>query len=192
MAAKSAGFTCTRIAGFCAPPTLTSPTPGICDICLNENAVRVITDGRKRQRFRGQCQHEHWRICRIGEPIDRRSWHWRQEARRRIDRRLHGLRRKINTDAAVELQCNLGAFVATARSHLRHARYLAELPFEGRCHCAGNGLRVGTWKLRGDQDRRRGDIRQSRYGQQLVTDQAQQQDCRHEQARGDRPSDECG
>src|SRR5262249_55557834 len=75
-------------------------------------------------------------------------------------------------------------------SHLCQAGDLAELPFERSRDGAGNGLRISAWKLRGDQDRRRVDIRQGRHRQQLVADQAEQQDRRHQHASGDRPADE--
>ena len=75
---------------------------------LRQDAVGIIADCRQRQCLRSQRQHQHRRICRIGQPIDRRARHRRQEAGRRIDRRLHGLRRRIDRDAAIELQCDLG------------------------------------------------------------------------------------
>ncbi len=33
--AKRAGSTCTRMAGFCWPPTVTCDTPEICEICCD-------------------------------------------------------------------------------------------------------------------------------------------------------------
>jgi Methyltransferase domain len=55
---------------------------------------------------------------------------------------------------------------------------------------AGNGLGIRTRQLRGDEDRRRVDVGQGRHRQQLVADQPEQQDCRHQHRGSDRPADE--
>jgi hypothetical protein len=158
---------------------------------LRQNAVCVIADLGEWKRIRGQGEHQHRRVGRVGLPVDRWTWQrWRQLAGRRIDRRLHVLSRRIDGAAAAELQRDLGKLGGAARRHLRQVGNLAELPFERRRDGAGDRLRIGAGQLRGDLDRRRVDIRQSRHRQQLVTEQSEQQDRHHQHRGGDRLSDE--
>ena len=140
---------------------------------LRQDAVGVVADLGERKRIRGQRDEQDRRVGRIGLAVDRRiEQSGGQLAGRRIDRRLHVLRGRVDGAVAAELQRDLRVAERAARRHLRQAGDLAELPLERRRNGRRHRLRIGAWQLRRHLDGRRIDVRQSRDRQQLVADDA--------------------
>src|ERR1700722_2863281 len=160
---------------------------------LRENAIGVVADLGDRKRIRGERDQEDRRVGRIGLPVDRRIEEVRRQLScRRIDRRLDGLSVRVNGLTATELERDLHIAQGAARRHLRQARDLAELPLELRCDRRGHRLRVGAWQLRRHLDCRGIDFRQSGHRQELIADEAQQDDRHHQERGGYRPVYEKG
>ena len=92
----------------------------------------------------------------------------------------------------IELQRDLAQAVGARRSHRRQRRDLTELAFERRRHQRRERVGIGAGKLRRHLDGREVDLRQRRDRQQVVAEQAAEQDGEAKQGCRDRPPDEGG
>ncbi len=160
---------------------------------LRQDALGVVVDGRDRQGLRGDAEHQDRRIGRVRFAVGGRRRHVLGKlARRRVDRRLHQLRRRIDVVVQRELQHDLGVAQRTRRGHLREVRNLAELFLERRGHRGGHGLRIRPRQFGRDGYGGIRDGRQRSDRQQPIGGAAQQHDRDHQQRCCDRPADEWG
>ena len=158
-----------------------------------QQRVRRIRHPVQGNGVRGQRQRHDRRIGRVHLGINR----WvgqcqRQRAGRRVDRRLHILRRAVDVARQRKLQGDLARPLRGGGGHHRQPLDLAELPLQAGSDQIGHHIRAGAGHLGGNLDGREIDLRQGGNRQGAIAHRPGQQHRNRQQRGGDRPGDEGG
>ena len=157
---------------------------------LSEQVLRVLGNGRRRQRRRRQYDIHNRRVGRVHLALGRWRRHRRgQRARRGGDRRLHVLRGGVDVAVERELQRDGRQAVRGDRGHRVDAGNRRELLLQRRSDRRGHRVRVRAGELRLHLDSREIDIRQRVDRQQPISDDAEDQDTDHDQYGHHGPAD---
>ena len=128
---------------------------------LRDARLGVLVERPRRQRRRRDDQIEDRLIGRVDLREHRRRRHaLRQQARRLRDRALHVDRRAVEAAVERELERDLRRAERVDRRHLLEAGDRRELILERRRDRRAHRLRTGARQLRGDEQRRKVDVRQ--------------------------------
>ena len=150
--------------------------------------VRQVFHRGDRQAAGRHRQRDHRRIGGIDLGVDgRRGQRLGQEVGARIDRRLHFLFSDIEIERQVELKCDDRRAGGRDRRHFLQPRHLAELLFQRRSDRSGHDFRAGAGQEGLHLDGGVIHFRQRRQRQELVAEQAHQQDGDHQKAGRHRP-----
>ena len=156
-----------------------------------ELLVGEALDIGERHTLGGQGQGDHRRVGGVDLGVyGRRRKVGRQQARRRVDRRLHLLFGHVEGQRQVELEGDDRGAAGTGGAHPVELAHLAELHLERRGDRGGHHVRAGSRIGRGHLDGRVVHLRQSRQRQELEGDEARQQQGEHQQRGRHRPFDE--
>ena len=158
-----------RTAGRMVPCTVTRPTPSISANFGCKHGVRGVRHHIHRPRVRGERHGQYGGIRRIDLGIGRRiRQSCRQGSGRRVDRRLHVLRRRIHRPSRLELQRDLTGALSTLRGHRHQTRDFAELPLSEAVINVSTNLRTCAGQLGHHLDGRKIHLRQRRYRQPVI------------------------
>ena len=188
---SATGLSAIRTAGWSAPLTVTSPTPGTCEMRCAITGIRDVIDRAWRYRLRRQRQHEYRRRRGIGFAEARQA---RQVARqigeRGVDRGLHVARGPIDVAADGELQLDAGRTQRACGGDLVESRDLAKLAFQRRGNGRRHHRRVGARTRREHADHRKVDIGHRGNRQKLRRRPRRPEKPDRQQRGADRPADE--
>ncbi len=158
---------------------------------LRELGVDGVADRGQRQRVRCRRQQQDRRVRRVDLAIGRRRGQvFRQLPAGGVDRGLHVVGGGIDRAVEIELDGDRGGAEIAGRGHLRDAGNLRELALQRLRDRRGHGFRAAAGQRRRDLDGREVDLRQRRYRQQRIGDEADEQDAGHHQRGADRVADE--
>ncbi len=158
---------------------------------LRNDAVGGVVDRARLQRFGGERQDQDRRRGRIVFAEGRQRRHVdRQVAERGVERGLHVAGGALDAAGEVELHDDARIAERGDRGELGDAGDLAEPPLERRGHRRRHDAGVGARAVGGNADGGEFDARQAGDRQELVADDADQEEAEGQQGGPDRPADE--
>src|SRR5581483_2338936 len=157
---------------------------------LRKDRVGEVVDLFERQRVRADFQRENRGVSGIHLAVGGRIRRLGEIPTRGVHGGLDVLGGGVNVPVEYELKGDAGVRKGTDGGHLRQPADLPELHLQRRGDGRGHDVRTRAGILGGHLDGRKINGRQRRDGQQQITQQAHQDDARHEQRGRDGTADE--
>ncbi len=158
---------------------------------LRKSRFRIFVQRPWRNGARHERQEQEWLVGWINLAEIRRTRHPRRQQRRRLrDRRLNIQRGAVQVTAQVELQRDLCTSNRVCRGHRVQSRNRRELAFERRRDGGRHRVRICSRQACGNQQCGKIDVGQIADSERAVGDRSKECDRQHQQAGGDRFSNE--